>query len=46
MGLISFLKGVGEKIFKKEETAAATPEVRTASCQCPFGSRQIIGSTL
>lgn len=27
MGLMSFLKGVGEKIFKKEETVAATPEV-------------------
>jgi nucleoid-associated protein YgaU len=26
MGLLSFLKGVGEKVFKKEE-AAATPEV-------------------
>ena len=27
MGLMSFLKGVGEKVFKKEETVAATPEV-------------------
>ncbi|MCE7065867.1 peptidoglycan-binding protein LysM [Dyadobacter sp. CY326] len=26
MGLLSFLKGVGEKVFKKEETAAPTPE--------------------
>jgi nucleoid-associated protein YgaU len=27
MGLLSFLKGVGEKVFKKEETVAAAPEV-------------------
>jgi nucleoid-associated protein YgaU len=27
MGLLSFLKGVGSKVFKKEETTAATPEV-------------------
>jgi nucleoid-associated protein YgaU len=27
MGLMSFFKGVGEKIFKKEETVAPTPEV-------------------
>ncbi|TDB65204.1 peptidoglycan-binding protein LysM [Arundinibacter roseus] len=27
MGLMSFFKGVGEKIFKKEEVVAATPEV-------------------
>lgn len=27
MGLMSFLKGVGEKVFKKEEVAPATPEV-------------------
>ncbi|MPR32769.1 peptidoglycan-binding protein LysM [Salmonirosea aquatica] len=26
MGLMSFLKGVGEKVFKKEEAAAPTPE--------------------
>ncbi|MCF2488984.1 peptidoglycan-binding protein LysM [Dyadobacter sp. CY347] len=26
MGLLSFLKGVGEKVFKKEETAVPTPE--------------------
>ncbi|GGB85589.1 peptidoglycan-binding protein LysM [Dyadobacter sediminis] len=26
MGLLSFLKGVGEKVLKKEETAAPTPE--------------------
>ncbi|KAA6441293.1 peptidoglycan-binding protein LysM [Dyadobacter flavalbus] len=26
MGLLSFLKGVGEKVFKKEETAAPAPE--------------------
>ena len=27
MGLVSFFKGVGEKIFKKEEVVAATPAV-------------------
>lgn len=27
MGLMSFLKGVGEKVFKKEETAAPAPQV-------------------
>lgn len=26
MGLMSFLKGVGEKVFKKDEVVAATPE--------------------
>jgi len=26
MGLLSFLKGVGEKVFKKEEAAVPTPE--------------------
>lgn len=32
MGLLSFIKGVGEKVFKKQEIAAApTPDVKSRS---------------
>jgi len=43
MGLMSFLKGVGEKVFKKEEATAPTPEAEPLRASSLLGHVKALG---
>jgi len=43
MGLLSFLRGGGEKVFKKEETTAATPAAEPLRASALLGHVKALG---